>query len=167
MSVAQTIPSVTTQDKWKTKNSQTQYDECSIGVVQVRLTAAQLNALKTTPVVISVAPGVAQQNAGRSYYIYNITLKLNFGTTAFTLNAGTLKLFYGVVANAHPLTADLSAILLRTSSGATINIPTLVVTDSIANALNQALILGNDGGANYTLGDSTLDVTVQYGITTP
>lgn len=166
MSAAQTLPSVTQNLKWKTKNDGSQNDEMSLEVVQLRLTATQLNALKTTSITIVPAPG-GSQSAGRSYYIYNITAKLNFGTTAFTLNAGTFKLFYGAVANAHPITADLSALLTRTANSAAVNIPTLVVIDAVANTLNQALILGNDGAANYTLGDGTVDVTVIYGITTP
>lgn len=167
MSVGQTIPNVTTTLKWKTKNGQTQYDEMSWEVVQVRITAAQLKALRATAIQIIIAPP-ANQASGRSYFVHQVFLKINFGTTAYTLNAGTLKLFVGAVANALPITADLATILTSTASKITGNIPTIAYgPDTLANTTNQAILLGNGGAAEFTLGDGTLDVTVLYGITTP
>lgn len=133
-------------------------------IAQIQILANQLNALKTTPRQIIAAP----TNVGECIIVESICLNIQFGTTAYTLNAGTLKLFYGVVANAHPIIADQSAILTRTSSGAIVNLPpTAIASDSYANSMQQAIFVGNDGAANYTLGDGLLTVTVIFNRTTP
>lgn len=132
-------------------------------VAKVTLSSAQLLALKTTPISLLAAPG-----AGKAIDVISITLRYVFGTTAYTLNAGTFKIFYGTTANAHALVADQSALLTNTATKTIVGLPTLVVAaDSDANSLNNAIFAGNDGGANYTLGDGTVNVTLVYSIVTP
>lgn len=130
----------------------------------VTLTATQLLALKTTPVQIIAAPG-----AGLAIDVLSISLKYKFVTTAYTLNSGTFKLFYGPVANAHALCADQSASFLTAAANRNIiGIPALVAaTDTDTNNVNVAINAGNDGTNNYTLGDATVDVVVLYSIITP
>lgn len=162
----QTLPSVVTQTKFSTTNPVTENTEITLEILQTRLTAAQLLALKTTAIAIVPATLV---NANEAIWVDNITLKYNFLTTAYTLNAGTLKIFYGPVANAQALSADLSAAFLTAAASRIIpNIPFLKIgPDTVANMTGQGIFLGNDGAANYTLGDATLDVTVTYSRTTP
>jgi hypothetical protein len=125
-----------------------------------QITSAQLLALKTTPLQLVPAPG-----AGLAIIVHSISLKINFGTVAYTLNAGTLKLFLGTTANAVALTGDLSALLTQTSSKENLGVPALATgVQTVANTENQGLFLGNDGAANYTLGDGTLDIVLQYQI---
>lgn len=162
MATPQTLPNLPSYKLWGTKNQQTENDSMSLEVAQVRLTSAQLLALHTTPIQLTPTP-----LAGQSLYVYSITAKLTFGTTAYTLNAGDLKVFYGPVANGHPITADLSSLLTQTASKAIVNIPTLVVAvDTAANTTGVPLYVGNDV-ANYTLGDGVVDITVIFGRTTP
>lgn len=165
MSVAQTLPNIPDNLPLEAyTNMQSNNVEYSSEIKQVRLTSAQLLALKTTPVLLVPAPGL-----GQIYWMESVTLKYNFLTTAYTLNAGTLKIFYGPVANAHPLTADLStAFLTAAANRLIVNSPPLVVaSDTLANNSNVGLFAGNDGAANYTLGDATVDITIMFGRTTP
>lgn len=165
MSVAQTLPNIAPNTPlFQALNQQSGNPMYSFEVVQLRLTSAQLLALKTTPIQLIPAPG---GNGLQSYWFDSVTIKYNFGTTPYTLNAGTLKVFYGPVANAHPITADAAAILTQGQNRITTNTPTLVVSDVTANILNQPIFMGNDGGANYTLGDGTIDITVMFGRVTP
>ncbi len=131
-----------------------------INKVKFILTSAQLLALKTTPISIIPAPG-----ANKIIEIIDIAARLVFGTTAYTLNAGTLKLFYGPVASAKALTADMSALLTQGANATTLNQPILgnaTLTD--AQAINVAIQAGNDGAANYTLGDGTIEFIIEYKI---
>jgi hypothetical protein len=167
MSVAQTLPNIPSNlPLWQMINQQSENPEYSLEAMQIRITSAQLLALKTTPVQLIAPPG---GNGLQVLWIDAIELKYNFNTTAYTLNAGTLKLFYGPVANAHPLTADQSTNFLTAAASRLILQPALlaIAADTPTNLLNQAIYLGNDGSANYTLGDATLDVTIMFGRTTP
>lgn len=163
---AQTQPSAVTQLKFSTINPVTQVTETTTEVLQTRVTAAQLLALKTTPVTLIPASLI---NPNESIWIDNIAMRYNFNTTAYTLNAGTLKVFYGAVANGNALTADLTTNFLTAAATRIIPIiPFLKIgPDTVANMLDVPIMLGNDGAANYTLGDAVLDVTITYGRTTP
>jgi hypothetical protein len=166
MAAGQTLPNIALNSPmWEAQAPQNNNPAISLECYQLRLTAAQLNALKTTPIQLLPPPG---GNNLQVLWIDNIQLKYNFVTTPYTLNLGTLKLFYGPVANAHPLTPDLSAILTAGASRISASMPqATAILDTLANMLNQAIYIGNDGTANYTLGDATLDVTVSYSRTTP
>lgn len=131
-------------------------------VDRILLSSAQLLALKTTPMQLIPAPA-----AGYVTIIEAINLRYLFGGTAYTLNAGTLKLFYGPVANAKALTADQAALLTGGANGTVLGILATAVGTAAApltdaQALAQAIFLGNDGTANYTLGNGTLEVEVFY-----
>jgi hypothetical protein len=165
MATQPSLPNQTTSNKWKSLNEQNNNVECSIEEMQVLVTAAQLLALKTTPVVI--VPAGAQ--IGEVIEVDSCSMSYNFNTTAFTLNAGTLKLYYGPVTNGHALTADLStSFLTAAASRKIVNIQPLATTpDTATNLCQQPIYLANDGAANYTLGDATLTVTIRYSKTTP
>lgn len=162
MATQQTLPNLPSYKVFGAKSEQSNNDSLSLEVAQTRLTSAQLLALHTTPIALTPTPLV-----GQSLYVYSITAKLTFNTTAYTLNAGDLKVFYGPVGNAHPITADLSSLLTQIASKAIVNIPTLVVAvDTLANTTGVPLYAGNDV-ANYTLGDGVVDITIVFGRTTP
>lgn len=173
----QTVPLVTNPTKFISINGNTQFTEVSLEVAQVRITSAQLLALHTTAVAIvpstASVPNVLGTpnfiNSNETIWLYDIMLKYNFGTVAYTTTGGTLRLFYGLPANAHPATADVSAGLINaTASRITGYIPFLINgPDTFANMTGQGIYLFNDGSANYTLGDGVLDVTVVYGRCTP
>lgn len=124
------------------------------------VTSAQLLALKTTPISIIPAPG-----AGKFIQVIGVDMRMLFGGTAYTLNAGTLKVFYGPVANAKAITGDQSALLTAGANSTTLNAAISAETTlTDAQALNVDIELGNDGAANYTLGNGTLVVYVEYEI---
>jgi hypothetical protein len=164
MSVAQTLPNQPTYPLWISRNQQSYNAQISLECAQTRLTSAQLLSLKTTPIVVTPSPTIT----GEALFLHGLMLKYNFNTTAYTLNGGTFKLYYGPVANGHAITADLSTgFLTATSNHVSANIQTLVASDVTANIINLPLYAVNDGAANYTLGDATVDVTVLFARTTP
>lgn len=159
MATQPSLPNQTVQRKFASVNEYTQNIELTLSMEQTVLTAAQLNALKTTPIALT-QPGV---QAGEIVLVDYVSLTYTFKTTAYTLNAGTLKFYYGPPANNWPITADLSGILTQAASKASIAWPTVNVgPDSLANMCQQSIYLGNTGTANYTLGDATLTVNVFY-----
>lgn len=159
------LPNMTTNRKWGSLNEFNANIENTIETAQVLVTSAQLLALKTTPV--NIIPAGVQ--TGEVIMVDYAAMTYTFKTTAYTLNAGTLKLFYGTVANGHPLTADLSTNFL-TAAASRVQFAFIsqdIILDTIANMCQQGIYIGNDGTANYTLGDATLTVTVLYSKTTP
>lgn len=164
MATQPSLPSMTTPRKWASINEVNNNFEYTLEVAQIQVTSVQLLALKTTP--INLIPAGVQ--VGEVIFVDFYCMTYTFKTTAYTLNAGTLKVFYGPVANAHALTADLSTnFLTAAASRALMGSPTIIVgADTFANNIQQGIFLGNDGGANYTLGDATLTVTIIYTKTT-
>lgn len=163
MATVPQLPNMTTNTKWASRNQTNFNIETSIEVAQVQVTSAQLKALATTAIQIVPAPVIT----GEAITVRSICLGLNFLTAAYTLNTGTLKLFYGPVANALALTGDESAILTQTANAKIIGIPPLAIgPDTNAHTTNQPIMLGNDS-SNYTVGAGTLTVTVEYSRTTP
>lgn len=139
---------------------------------RVLISNAQLLALKTTPIQLTnVAPILIPpaDMANTTWIIVPDTIALHYyyATAAFTLNAGTLKLFYGAPANGNALCADQSAILTNTTNEVN---PWIAVTApgtlTEANGLQQNIYLGNVGTANFTAGGGTLVVAVTFSILT-
>lgn len=164
MAAAQTLPNISQNVKFASLNQQNANKELTLEVAQVRLTTAQLQALKATAIQLTPTP-----DPGEVIFVHGLVLKYNFGSAAFTLNAGTLKLFVGPVANAHPITADLTtAFLTAAASRVLSNVQTLIVAaETIANGVEKPILIGNDGAAEFTVGTgSTVDVTIIYGRTT-
>lgn len=164
MATQPSLPVQTTPRKWAALNQANNNFEYTLEELQVQLTAAQLLALKTTPV--NIIPG--GQQVGEVIFVDFYCMTYTFKTTAYTLNAGTLKLFYGTTANAHALTADLTTnFLTAAATRVLMGSPTLIVGPD-TNALNTqaGIFLGNDGGANFSLGDGLLTITILFAKTT-
>jgi hypothetical protein len=127
------------------------------------ITAAQLKAIKATPIEIIPAPG-----AGLANIITQIAYYYRFVTSAFTLNAGALRLFQGAVANNIPVHADVAAGLIDAVANRTILQPPQLKQGPASDAtlVNQNVTLANDGAAEFTVGLGNLDVFVSYGIHT-
>lgn len=128
------------------------------------ITAAQLKALRATPISLIPAPG-----AGLFITPVLIAYRYNFLTSAFTLNAGTIKVFQGPVANAIPCHADVASGMVDQTANRSIPFTPLIKQGPAADAniLNVDIELGNDGAAELTVGLGNLDVLVIYGIHTP
>lgn len=128
------------------------------------ITSAQLLALRTTPIqLVALAPAVATPNA--IINIDTIAMHYLFATAAYTLNAGTLQLFFGPVANALSLCADQSAVLTNAANRV---VPSIIATGIAAQTealgLVPGIFLGNSGAANFTVGGGSLVVSFAYNI---
>lgn len=129
--------------------------------VKVTLTSAQLLALKATPITIVAAPG-----AGLMIQVDALSFYYKFGATGYTLNAGTLKLFMGPAANAKALCASQATGLIDQAANRAVPFVALLNPGALtdAQALNVDLVVANDGAAEFTLGDGTVDVIVAYSV---
>jgi hypothetical protein len=130
----------------------------AVQIEATTITSAQLLALKGADVLIINAPP-----PGYALNVQSISLRFNFNTTAYTLNSGTLKLYLGPSANGIPIVGDLSSILTQSATYDNIGVPTLASgVQTQAHSENVGIYLGNQGSAQFTLGDGTLDVIVSY-----
>jgi len=130
----------------------------SMQVSRVVVTVAQLLALKETDVTLVKARG-----AGLAICVHKVSVRFNFAAVAYTLNAGTLKVYQGPSASAIPLTADLSGVLTPAAVTDIVGAPTITPgAQTQAASENVAIVLGNTGAADFTLGDGTLDVITEY-----
>lgn len=134
-----------------------------ISKVKVLVSSAQLLALRATPLSLIPAPGT-----NSIIGVANVAFRYLFGTVAYTLNAGTIKLFYGPVANAKALTASIAAGTVDQVANRIIVSQALTAAGILTDAqgFNVDIQLGNDGAAELTLGDGTLEVVVGYKIMT-
>lgn len=130
----------------------------SVQMASLTVTKAQLLALKGADILIAPKPGV-----GLVIDAQTVSVRINFVSPAYTLNAGTLILYQGPSANAIPLTSDLSAILTQTATSDNVGNVALATGIKVqANIENQGLYLGNTGTAQFTLGGGSLDIIVTY-----
>jgi hypothetical protein len=163
MATSPSLPNIQTYPLWQAVNQQNGNVMYTLEVAQVQVSAAQMNLLRTTPIQLTPTPSIYQ-----CLWVDTYSVRLDYGGTAYTLNGGNLKLFYGPVTNLNPLTSDLSAILTQTASAISINGPILFVGPaSFATTQQMPIYIGNSGGANYSLGNSPVTFTVFFGRTTP
>jgi len=150
------IPNAIVETKGNPKGDQIISEGTQIAAVT--LTSAQLLALKGNDVqIVPACP------AGYINVMEAVTLRINFGGTAYTLNAGTLIPYLGPSANGVPLTADLSTILTQGATSDNVGVPALATGVKAQNLIEaQGIYLGNQGAAQYTLGNGTLDVIIEY-----
>ncbi len=119
-------------------------------VATVTLTAAQVKALKTSPVTLLPAPG-----AGYYHSVDEIVATLNYGTTQFTgTNAVEFRYTDGSGAK---VTGDAAYAWLNGSANAAVKVIGAAVTP-VANAAVVAAVPSADPGA----GDSTVTLSILY-----
>ncbi|MEY2867882.1 MAG: hypothetical protein RIR01_282 [Bacteroidota bacterium] len=113
------------------------------------LTAAQINALDTTPITLLAAAG-----ANKYYVIENTSFHYKAGTTGFT-TTGNLRLKY-VTANRNIFTTLNTSTLTGTTDRVYIGVPAAldlentIINDSISVDCSAA-ISGGDGTINYSI----------------
>ena len=117
------------------------------------LTAAQIKALSGTPITLLAAPGT-----GLSIQILDAVFKLNFGTTQFAAGS-TVQILQNSIA-----VATTTATLINGGSSVLIQ-PAFpgIGTSASLGASNSAVTVGV-AGANFTTGDSTVDVHLWYSV---
>jgi hypothetical protein len=118
--------------------------------IKVSLTSAEILALNATPKVLIAAPG-----AGKFIRLYNVTMRLNFGTTSYT--GGSIRIKYpsgGSFIMTNSSHTNFSSIIYN---------PALSTTQLFTTgAENDSLVL--DASSAITNGDGTIDIYLQYTI---
>jgi hypothetical protein len=157
-----------TANQWNLINSEPSQIATMVGPFTI--TAAQLLALNTTPIVILPVPavttivGAASPLQNVAYVIKSVSTKLNFGTTAFAGGTG-LGLWYGATPTGSAIISIPPAAVTATASTLVLDIGPAVPTGYSVSpptlAEGQQVILANSGTA-LTAGDGTLDVIVEY-----
>jgi hypothetical protein len=123
---------------------------------KVTLTAAQIKTISSVPVSVISAPG-----AGKVIEIVSAFLRFNYGTVTFDASFSFEVSLYADTAGGRQYTTA-NNILNRTSS----TIQTFDKNTSVADQLisNKAIYI--DGGDDSTVGDSTIDLYINYRIIT-
>jgi hypothetical protein len=125
----------------------------------VTLTAAQVNALFTTPISIIAAPG-----AGKLTQVTSCALQYNYDTTAFTIGSATnLALKYtDASGTSATTTAAVTGFLDQTAD----ELRVLPLASSAYEPVANAAVVLTLAGANVSAGVGTLVVTVAYRVIT-
>lgn len=119
------------------------------------LTAAQINALDTTPITVLSAVG-----ANKFYVVENASFHYKAGTTGFT-TANNLRLLYNTANRV--ITEPVSSTDLN-STTSTINLR-IQTDDNFATTIINDSIVFNIGGA-ISGGDGTINFSIKYRIVT-
>ena len=131
------------------------YGGGNLQFLKTTITSAQILALSSAPVTLIAAPG-----AGYFIDIQGVLIYLNYTSPAYAAGS-TLQILSGSVA-----VATTTATLINGSASAVIQ-PAFPLIGSTGKpgGSNSAITLGV-AGANFTTGNSTLDVLLWYSIVT-
>ena len=131
------------------------YVDSVIQVVTVRLTATQIKALFTTPVTLIAAPGL-----GKTVAVLKALFSFNWGSVQYAAGGAASLIYHGGSTNV--LGATLASTFFTNPTAA-------ITNDILLGSLNTAVTAPQNTGidisvatANFTTGDSTVDVTVWY-----
>lgn len=119
----------------------------------VDLSAANILAMRATPVTLIAAPG-----AGKINLIEEITVKIVRTSTAFA-SGGAVEFRYTDGSGAK-VTADMSATLITGAAG-TAYASCKAVTTELTPVANAAIVITNATGA-FTTGTGTAKVYIKY-----
>ncbi len=135
--------------------------------VTVTLTAAQLLALNTTPILLVAAPG-----AGKFIFPQSFVIELIFGTVAYSTPLSTNNAFInwvgqGINSTNAPIAIPGWGVFIKSAFSALLfgsvgNAAATAITT--ASAINQGLQFGIPNA--LTLGNGTMKVTLNYSIIT-
>jgi hypothetical protein len=130
---------------------------------KLTLTAAQIKALRATPITIVSAPG-----SGKMIYVTGCMVKLNYNTTTYTAAASqTIGLSYNGIAGTSIIAAVApNSLIVATSTSVRGTVNGGQDVTAYTNVSNQAVVLFNTVATEITVGDSTMDVLLNYQILT-
>lgn len=122
------------------------------------LTAAQINALDTTPITLLGAPG-----ANKYYVVENVSIFYNGGTIAFTTSAG-LSLYYKEYGNNFVEVLPSTTLTSTSDSIRNTYLTTMTLSPLIASniIINDAIEIWAD--STISGGDGTINYSIRYRI---
>ena len=138
----------------------TDFQDSPYSSVEVSLTAAQIKALRATPITMVPAPG-----AGKVIDFIGAHLQLIAGGTGFTESGANLGFKYtdgsGVQVNETVEATGFIDQTVNTNTSARKKLDPIVAASA---ATNQALVLHNIGGSEIATGDGTMKVKVLFAV---
>lgn len=143
--------------------SQTTAPVSVVNSATVTLSSAQLKALNTTPVVL-----IPAQGAGTLIVPTAEVFDYKFGTVQYSGNGGLRTRYTGDTNNLFPpsnsniVSAAQSVFYINGGPGTT-GTGTLTLNRTVGNNVSVETF---NGGAAYTLGDGTLNITILYQVIT-
>lgn len=123
------------------------------------LTAAQVKALFTTPIVVVTAPG-----SGKMIIVQEMYATMVYGTATYSTAAGGAALKYKATGAGQAVGAALTQAFLQASSGsnyAHVRGSATLITDVTANLDNQPVVI-QAATSDPTTGDSPVKIRVYY-----
>jgi hypothetical protein len=123
------------------------------------LTALQVKALFTTPIVVVTAPG-----AGKMIIVQEMFVTMVYGAATYSCNASGASLFYKSTAAGQAVGITLTQAFIQASSGsnyAHVRGGVTLITDVTANLDNQAVAI-KAATSDPTTGDSPIKIRVYY-----
>ena len=123
---------------------------------KVSLTAAQIKTINSVPIEVIPTAG-----AGRAIEVISAFLRFNYGTVTFDASLAYLLSLYTLTSSTTQFSTG-NNILSRTSS----TIQTFDKDGSTANQLVENQPIYVNGGDDSTVGDSTIDLYINYRIIT-
>jgi hypothetical protein len=137
-------------------------DPTTIQYAEVALTAAQIKALRATPVTL-----VAQPGAGKILEFLSAHLYLDATATAFTESADNMAVKYtDGSGEAASQTIEATGFIDQTGDTMTTAWGKIDAIVAKAGCENQALVLHNTGDGEYATGTGTMRVKVAYRVHT-
>lgn len=136
------------------------YEEFTmLSMKHTRVTAAQIAAMNTTPVLILATPTPTPLN--RQIIVRQVTFKYNYLTAAYT-GGGAINLVYGAAGTISALAATVAATFLTSPAANQIIVAAGGLVSSLSSAVNEQGLYLTNATAAFATGAGSVDVYVDH-----